>query len=174
MGSSQRSVVVLVGNPRSGSRTRLAAERLALSVAEAVGGFPVRTIDLADLAPQLFLRDDDDVQTALADVRSAAVLVVASPTYKATYTGLTKVFLDLLSGGALAGVPTVPLMVASAAEHAMAADVHLRPLLVELGSVVVLPSFFLLDGRMDHLDTEVEAWMQKAAPTLRWIKDGGL
>lgn len=172
MQNSQRSIVVLVGNPRTGSRTRLVGETLGAGLAEAVGGPPCRTIDLAELAALLHLSEDRDVASALSAVQSAAVLVVASPTYKATYTGLMKTFLDRLPGGALTGVPTVPVMIAAAPEHAMAADIHLRPLLLELGSAVVLPSLFLLEAHMDRLDLEVEAWLQKVAPALRWIASG--
>jgi len=64
------------------------------------------------------------------------MLVVASPTYKATYTGLLELFLDGYGPAPLAGVEAVPLMVGAAPHHALAVDVHLTPLLLELGASV--------------------------------------
>lgn len=173
MQDSQGTVVVLVGNPRAGSRTRLMAESLGCALAQSLGDLPTRTIELTELAPRLHLAEDQDIEAALLTVRSASVLVVASPTYKASYTGILKFFLDRLPGGALTNVPTVPAMLAAIPEHAMAADVHLRPLLTELGSPLILPSFFMLDGDMHDLNVRVDAWLHRAGSALRLIKVRG-
>ena len=61
-------------------------------------------------------------------------MVVASPTYKATYTGLLKSFLDRYGNNALAATTCVPLMTGAAPIHALAPEAYLRPLLVELGA----------------------------------------
>jgi FMN reductase len=70
------------------------------------------------------------VEVALELVRDADYLVVASPTYKATYTGLLKAFLDRLPPAALTGTVALPILVMGDAKHALAVEVHLRPLLV--------------------------------------------
>lgn len=111
--SAARPVTALIGNPRPDSRTRTAAVRAARRAAGAAG-LPddVGVVELAHLRRGLL--DDTPppaVSEALEHVRSARLLVVASPTYKATYTGLLKAFLDLLPGGGLAGVTAVPLLV---------------------------------------------------------------
>jgi FMN reductase len=72
---------------------------------------------------------------------------VASPTYKATYPGLLKSFLDWFSTTGLAGVTVVPVMVGAAAQHALAVKTHLRPLLVELGATVPTRGLRALIGR---------------------------
>jgi FMN reductase len=68
-----------------------------------------------------------------------ADLLVASPTYKGTYTGLLKVFLDQMPHQALAGTAAFPLLVMRLPQHALAVEVHLRPLLVELGANLPTP-----------------------------------
>ena len=73
---------------------------------------------------------------AVAAAKGADLLVVASPTYKATYTGLLKLFLDQIGADDLAGVVTVPVMVGAGAGHALAVETHLRPVLVELGAAM--------------------------------------
>jgi FMN reductase len=49
------------------------------------------------------------------------VLVVASPTYKATYSGLLKAFLDRLATGSLAGKTAVPVLLGGAPNHQLEA-----------------------------------------------------
>jgi FMN reductase len=169
LGGVNSSVVIgtLVGNPRPASRTLNAAlalrEAIRHSLAalghEVEAGGPL--VDAAELAPEVFIPGADGVRNALADLARADVLVVASPTYKATYTGLLKSVLDQAPGGWLRGKVAVPLLVAASDRHALAVELHLRPLLVELGGLVPGPGVFLneaaLAGEQDALiDTLVE------------------
>jgi FMN reductase len=48
----------------------------------------------------------------------------------------------------------------------MAADVHLRPLLVELGAAVPTPSLVLDEFRLSEAPTEIDAWVQRHGPLL--------
>ncbi len=73
-------------------------------------------------------------------------MVVASPTFKATYTGVLKLFLDqFATGDGLAGVVAVPLMLGAGPAHALAPEVFLKPVLVELGATVPAPALYLND-----------------------------
>ena len=93
---------LVVGNPRAGYRTLEAATR----VAERLAGRPADLIvDLAEVGPALLEAADPAGPDTVASVCEMDLLVVASPTYKATYTGLLKVFLDLFSAVAVA--PTI-------------------------------------------------------------------
>ena len=56
-------------------------------------------VDLADLGVRLLDWSDPEVSRLVAEVGDADLVVVASPTYKATYTGLLKLFLDRFAGG---------------------------------------------------------------------------
>jgi FMN reductase len=154
------SVVVLVGNPRPRSRTHQAAHRVAEML---TGRQPDRTVELADLGAALFTPEDPRVTEAVAAVREASLLLVASPTYKASYTGLLKLFLDGLGSGSLAGVTAVPLMLGAHWRHSLASDLLLKPILVELGATVPTRGLFLLDS--DHADSEeLEEWLTSARP----------
>ncbi|MFI9815457.1 NADPH-dependent FMN reductase [Saccharothrix variisporea] len=135
-------VGTLVGNPRPASRTLNAALALREAVSHALRlrGEEVTPngplVDAADLAPEVFTPGSTAVRAALDTLSTADVLVVASPTYKATYTGLLKSVLDQAPGGWLRGKTAVPLLVAAADKHALAVEVHLKPLLAELGASV--------------------------------------
>lgn len=135
-------VVIVVGNPRPASRTREAAELLAAAL---TGGEEAEVIEVSELGPELLGWEGPAVAEAKARTASARLVIFASPTFKATYTGLIKLFLDQFDGQTgLAGVVAVPLMLAASDRHALAADLTLRPVLTELGALA-LPGLCLND-----------------------------
>ncbi|MEK8226136.1 NAD(P)H-dependent oxidoreductase [Oerskovia sp. M15] len=101
----------------------------------------------------------------MADAR---VLVVATPVYKGSYTGLLKAFLDLYGPDGLAGVVAVPVVVSGNPAHALAGEVHLRPLLVELGATVPARTLTVLDSQLGEaeLASTVDAWLDRAGGAL--------
>lgn len=150
---------VVVGNPRADSRT-LAAARL---VATELAGEPDLVVDLATVGPALLDPVSPEVAALVEQVGAADLVVVASPTYKATYTGLLKLFLDRFAGGSgLRGV-AVPLMLGGSPAHSLAPEVHLRPLLSELGASIPMRALYVLDR--DHDDPAAYAdWLAHARP----------
>jgi len=160
------SIVVLVGNPQPASRTRLVAEEVARGLAERSGADIEATIDLADVAGSLFRFPDEGVDALLARVASADVLIVASPTYKATYTGLLKSFLDRYGANGLAGVTAVPLLTIGGPGHALAVEHALRPLLVELGALTPTRGLAFPAGDTDRREEIVAAWLEGEWPRL--------
>lgn len=146
---------VIVGNPKPGSRTYLAARRLA---AELAGADPDPVIDLAELGARLLDWEDAGISELVDTVRGLDLLVVASPTYKATYTGLLKLFLDRLPNNALDGVVAVPLMLGGGPGHALAPEAYLRPVLSELGATIPAKALYLLDSAYDSPDA-FEPWL---------------
>jgi len=164
------SIVVLVGNPQPSSRTRLVAEEVARQLAARSGAEVEPTIDLADVADRLFRFPDETVDALLQRVTAADVLVVASPTYKATYTGLLKSFLDRYGANALAGVTAVPLLTIGGPAHALAVEHALRPLLVELGASTPTRGLAFPAGEVERRSELVSAWLDaewhRLAPAL--------
>jgi FMN reductase len=151
---------VVVGNPKPRSRTYQAA----VLVAEKLGGRPPDlVVDLVDLGPALLQPENSDVAQTVAAVQSSSLVVVASPTYKASYTGLLKLFLDRVGTGALAGVTAVPLMLGGDLRHALAPEVFLKPVLVELGATCPTPGLFLRE--QEYLGSPaLETWLNRARP----------
>ncbi|MFG1997139.1 NADPH-dependent FMN reductase [Actinoplanes sp. NPDC048988] len=146
-------ITVLVGNPKPLSRTRLTAD----AVAGLFGGAD-RVVDLADYAGRLFTWPEPEIDELVARVAASDLLIVASPTYKATYTGLLKAFLDRYGSNGLAGVTAIPVMTGAAPDHALAVEAYLRPLLVELGASVPTRGLYMVMSRMDSLTDVVEEW----------------
>ena len=95
---------------------------------------------------------------AVERVLAADVLVVSSPTYKGSYSGLLKAFLDRIGGGALAGAAAIPILLGGAPNHTMAVSVHFAPLLVELGAVVP-GGLFVLESDVDAFPSFAAGWV---------------
>jgi FMN reductase len=157
--------VVLVGNPKPCSRTLKVAAAAADAVATALeltAGYEL--VDLSSLSRRLLLPEPSAAVEDAADlVRDADLLLVASPTFKGTYTGLLKVFVDRLPYRALEGTWALPLLVMNAPRHALAVDVHLRPLLVELGASVPTPGLTVLESELDQLDDVLRPWARRVS-----------
>ena len=156
------STVVLVGNPKPRSRTYQAAHLLAEQL---TGGPPGLSVDLADLGAPLLDWSDSTATDLVAAVAASDLAVVASPTYKATYTGLLKLFLDRIPGGALAGVTAVPLMLGGHWKHALAPDLLLKPVLVELGATCPTRGLFLPESEYAGGEA-LDSWLELARPQL--------
>lgn len=156
-------VVIVVGNPKPASRTREAAELLAAAL---TGPAPAETIEVSELGPDLLAWGSPRVAAAKELTASARLVVFASPTFKATYSGLIKLFLDQFDGQTgLADVVAVPLMLAASERHALAADLTLRPVLTELGALA-LPGISVNDRtfRDDGVITRYAGrWRDEAA-----------
>ena len=163
------SLGVVVGNPKVASRTLTVAREVLRSAATAVGveETEVTEVDLATIAPLLFDWSAPEVRDAVERVRATSLLVVASPTYKASYTGLLKSFLDWFSTTGLSGVTVVPVMVGAGAAHALAVEVHLRPVLVEIGASLPTRGLYVTEDRLDDLSGVIDDWLVEAAPLLR-------
>jgi FMN reductase len=140
---SDLGVGTVVGNPKPRSRTFHAARTVAESVA---GRAPDFELDLAEFGAKLLDWSDPEVTAAVAQVKSATLIVVASPTYKATYTGLLKLFLDRFGAGSLAGVTAIPLHLGGDWRHSLAPEVFLKPVLAEIGAATPTRGLFLLDS----------------------------
>lgn len=162
-------VVSVIGNPRPGSRTHRLAQVLGDEIATALGGARRASVDLASLGPGVLDPDDAPARGAVAQILRADILVLASPTYKATYSGLLKAFLDRIGTGALAGTAAVPLLLGGAPNHQLAVDVHFTPLLFELGAAVPARGLFVLESELEAFADTARAWARDHAPALSGV-----
>ncbi len=150
-------IAVVVGNPKPASRTLEAATMLVTRL----GGTPDPVIDLSRLGARLLDFGNAEVAAAIASVVAADVAIFASPTYKATYTGLLKLFLDMFPPNGLDGVVSIPLMLGAGPAHALAPELLLKPVLVELGALCPFPGLYLIDKSFAE-DPRVDAYASRA------------
>jgi FMN reductase len=163
-------VVLLDGNPRAESRTVGIARQVAAAVASRLELPLAGEVSLSGLLPALASTSGTataEVDAALKLVTTANVLVVATPLYKATYTGLLKLFIDRFPREALADTVAIPLVTAGFSGQLLAAEVHLRPLLVEVGASVPSRAFVLTEAEFPEVDGAIARWLSAAEPMLR-------
>jgi FMN reductase len=144
-------VVVLTAGLSQPSSTRLLADRLAAGVQAAAGSrgavVVLEVVELRELARDL----TNQLLTGFASgalagvqerVQRADALVVVTPIFSASYSGLFKMFFDVLPPGSLVGKPTLIAATAGTARHSLALEHALRPLFAYLRAVVVPTAVF--------------------------------
>lgn len=155
-------VAVVVGNPKPKSRTLDAATYVATELS---GQAPDLVVDLADLGTAILDWKDEKVAGLVADVGAADLVVFASPTYKAAYTGLLKLFLDrFATDTGLRGV-AVPLMLGGGPGHALAPELTLRPVLTEIGGIVATKGLYVVDSAYDD-PAAYAHWLEISKPAV--------
>ncbi|CAL9538992.1 CE1759 family FMN reductase [Streptomyces sp. enrichment culture] len=173
------------------SSTRLLADRLAAAAAPAATApepapAEVRVIELRDLAVEIAHTFTNGfpapaLADAFAEVAAADGLIVVTPVFSASYSGLFKSFFDALGvtdADALAGKPVLIAATGGTARHSLVLDHALRPLFAYLKAVVVPTGVYAasedwgadgLDARIERAATELAALMAgpAGAPTRR-------
>ncbi len=126
------SVVGVSGSPTRPSRTSALVDLVTHAFAESLGGEPT-VIELAPLLGELGagpFRSDigPNARAAVELVEAADVIVVGSPAYRATYTGLFKLFFDHVGQYALADKPIILTATGGSDRHALLVEHQMRPL----------------------------------------------
>lgn len=161
-------VVVLVGNPKAGSRTRQLAERTADAI---VPGTDTATVDIATLAGGLLVpwQLSADAAAAVDAVLAADLVVLGTPTYKASFPGVLKLFLDVFAAGSLAGTVVQPVITAGGPAHRNLVDIHLRPVLTELGALTPVPSLIVTESEIASFPEQLDEHARRHGPVLRAV-----
>lgn len=161
-------VAVVVGNPKPASRTRKIAELLVEKLLDQ-GTYEAQVIDLADYTNEIFAWPSEVMGSLNAVVADSDLAIFASPTYKATYTGLLKAFLDRYPANGLAGVTAIPVHTGADFTHAMGPTFTLSPLLVELGATVPGRGFYLALSQLERVDEVLDAAVGEYAGNIRRV-----
>ncbi|MFC7750848.1 NADPH-dependent FMN reductase [Paenibacillus thermoaerophilus] len=154
MSTRNVKITIIAGSPNKVSRlnglTQFVEENLRAS-----GNVQVNWVRAVELPPEdlIYARfDSPDVREANGKVEEADAVVVASPVYKASYTGVLKTYLDLLPQKALEGKIVLPLFIGGTISHLLAIDYALKPVLAALGARHVLGGVFAVDGWVTKSD----------------------
>ncbi|WP_349742434.1 NADPH-dependent FMN reductase [Roseateles cavernae] len=145
------SLLLIAASPsarsRSGALLGAAAERLQHL------GLTPQTLRLRELPAQALLHADfknEAIQQAQQAVAEARVIVLATPIYKAAYSGLLKVFLDLLPQDGLKGKAVWSLASGGSLAHLLALDYALLPVLTALGARAHIDSVYATDSQISQ------------------------
>ena len=140
------SVLSISGSPSVSSRTaRLLRHLDARLIAQ---GHEVIPLDIRTIPAEALLGADfrhPAIVEATELVARADGVVIATPVYKAAYSGALKALLDLLPQYALTGKTVLPLATGGSVAHVLAIDYALRPVLSSMGAGHIVQGWFTLD-----------------------------
>lgn len=143
------SVLLIAGSPSHSSRSAALLESVGKRLAR--HQVAVAQLHIRDLNPQALIHADfadPTVVRAQQLVADAQVVVIATPVYKAAYSGVLKAFLDLLPQTGLKGKTVLPLATGGSPHHMLALDYALRPVLQALAAKQILPGIYATDAQV--------------------------
>ncbi|PAZ12039.1 oxidoreductase [Streptomyces sp. SA15] len=166
------------------SSTRLLGDRLAAAAAER-GSAEVQVVELRDLAVEIAHNFTNGfpgrkLSAAIDAVTGADGLIVVTPVFSASYSGLFKSFFDVIDKDALAGKPVLIAATGGTARHSLVLEHALRPLFSYLRAVVVPTGVYAasedwgaegLDGRVARAAGELAGLMTGLAASAPAMDD---
>lgn len=140
------TVLSVSGSPSASSRTSRLLRHLDKRLA--AQGHDVIPLDVRTIPAEALLGADfrhPAIIEATELFARADGIVVGTPVYKASYSGVLKALLDLLPQYALTGKTVLPLATGGSVAHVLAIDYALRPVLNSMGADHIVQGWFTLD-----------------------------
>jgi FMN reductase len=139
--------VAISGSPARNSKSRALLMRTVELLS--VEGVDTVVLDLATLPADGLLgrASAPPIVNAIESIGEADIIVAATPVYRATYSGLLKVFFDLLPPSALVGKVGIPIATGGSASHQLVLDHGLRPLFSSLGALTIPSATYATDAQ---------------------------
>jgi FMN reductase len=153
------SVLLIAGSPSHTSRSAALLESVGKRLAK--HQIEVTQLQIRDLDAQALIHADfahPSIVRAVQQVADARVVVIATPVYKAAYSGVLKVFLDLLPQTGLKGKTVLPLATGGSPHHMLALDYALRPVLQALAAKQIRPGIYATDAQVFVLPEAQARW----------------
>jgi FMN reductase len=168
-------IIGFAGSSSRPSRTRNLVEALADASARRSGA-EVRIFDLTEIHPSLGSTLDPrqappDLQDLIATITAADALIVGSPVYKGTYTGLFKHLFDLIEPKALKDKPVVLSATGGSERHALVLDHGLRPLFAFFSADIIATGVYATEADfVEHRPHSpgLLARIERSADELNW------
>lgn len=140
-------IVAISASPSHSSKTALLVDH----VLEQLGPYARQShhLRIRDINPDALLSgnlQNPSLQQATDLLEHADAVIVATPVFKASYSGLLKAFLDVLPQFGLAGKCVLPLATGGSLAHVLSLDYALRPVLQSMGARHVIQGFFLAES----------------------------
>ncbi|WP_034411499.1 NADPH-dependent FMN reductase [Derxia gummosa] len=147
------SITFISGSPQARSRSNALLDVIRHQVV--ARGATVEDVRVRELpADALFGLDIEQppLKAALGRVARASAVVIATPIYKASYTGLLKSFLDLLPQDGLKDKIVLPIATGGSPAHLLAIDYAIKPMLAALGARWIVGSVYASDAQIGKRD----------------------
>ncbi|TWD93446.1 FMN reductase [Neobacillus bataviensis] len=110
----------------------------------------VRNLPAEDLIQAKF--NSEEIVRANKKVEDSNIIVILTPVYKASFTGVLKTYLDLLPQNGLEGKTVLPIAIGGTFGHLLMLDYALKPVLSALGAAHILKGAFILDSQIKKIE----------------------
>ncbi|MBA9028436.1 NADPH-dependent FMN reductase [Peribacillus huizhouensis] len=147
-----KAVIIYGGHTRK-SRLKGVLDRAEKFLSE--NHFVFETIYVHELPAQDLISANfksESIIDANAKVAAAEVVIIVTPTYKASYSGILKTYLDLLPQKGFEGKTILPLVLGGSFGHLLVIDYALKPVLSALGARMILKGAFVLDTQIEYVE----------------------
>ncbi|WP_428911424.1 NADPH-dependent FMN reductase [Niallia sp. Krafla_26] len=150
------NILMISGSPTKVSRTSALATYLK-PIIENHGHF-VNKLQIRDLPPEALIYaqfKNPEIINALTLVEQADALIVLSPVYKASYTGVLKSFFDLIPEKGLFGKKVLPIATGGSIAHLLSVEYAFKPLFSILGAKEFIESVYIVDSQLSYTKDDV-------------------
>lgn len=147
------NVIIISGSPTPGSRLNGLIQFSEAKLKEL--GHEVVHLQVADLPAEDLIKANfgsPAIVAAQAQVAAADAVIIASPVYKASFTGVLKTFLDLIPQKGFQNKTIVPLFIGGTIAHLLAIDYSLKPVAAALGATLILNGVYAVDQWVERLE----------------------
>lgn len=168
------NIVIISGSPAEVSRTSAIASFLNRVIVEA--GYQVNKVSVRDLPPEALIYaqfNHPAIKEAQRLVEQADALIVISPVYKASYTGVLKTFIDLIPEKGLAGKKVLPIATGGSSAHLLSLEYAFKPLFSVLGAREFAEAVYIVDSQLmysgdelNFVDSEIEQRLRTSVDNL--------
>ncbi len=164
------TILAIAGSPTHPSRTYSVLEYATRQLNAA--GIQTEILSVRDIPAEVLAYGQYD-SPALEKLKQllaqADGVIIATPIYKAAYTGVLKALLDLFPPKALVGKVIFPIATAGTLAHFLAIDYALKPVLSELGTRQFITTVYAIDKQIQkqedgsiQLEEEIEQRLQQS------------
>lgn len=146
-------ITIINGSPTPGSRLSAViarTEEWLVQEGVEVSRLNVSELPAVDLINARF--ESEAIIKANARVAEADAIIMASPVYQASYTGVLKTFLDLIPQKGLTGKVVLPLFIGGSLAHLLSIDYALKPVLSVLGARYILGGVYTVDSQVERTE----------------------
>jgi FMN reductase len=145
-------IVAIAGSPSDKSKSTELVRKVLHHLEET--GFTTKLLTVRDFSPQELIygvgQDSQSLKQVTGHIDRASAVIIATPIYKASYSGALKAFLDLLPQKSLAGKVVLPIATGGSQKHLLAIDYALKPVLYALGATHVLSGLYVSDDQVQR------------------------
>lgn len=146
-------VVILSGSPSNSSRLNALVDFIKQGLVDA--SINTSTIQVVDLPPEDLVYakfNSEAIVAANEQIAAADAVVIASPVYKASYTGVLKSYIDLLPQKGFEGKLIAPVFIAGTMAHMLAVDYSLKPVLASMGANHYTKTVYATDSNVERTE----------------------